>query len=271
MPKRNSARSDTAGAPSRLDLSYLIGWFKVQNKTDHRQAKQLAIEYQQEHQMAEINPAWSYSRLTSFETCAKKFWHVSVQKDVKEPESDAMRYGNKVHKALEKRVGSGTKLPSELSFLEPIAAKFANAPGTKMVEQQLAITQDFKPTTWFAKDVWCRAIIDLALINNTKALIVDWKTGKESNDYTQLQLAASMFFIFNPEVEEADIMFYWIKSRKPAVKNLKRVDVKHIWTPLVKRVRRYTQAHIDMNFPPKPSGLCKKHCPVTGCPHHGVG
>ena len=216
-------------------------------------------------------PAWSYSRLTSFETCAKKFWHTSVQKDFKEPESSEMAYGSKVHKALELRVGKDKALPSDLAFLEPIAAKFANATGAKLVEQQLAITQNFEPTEWYAKDVWCRAIIDLAIINAPKALIVDWKTGKPGDDFTQIQLAAAMFFLFNPEVNDIDLMFYWIKTRKPAVKNLQRADMKHVWSPLVKRVRRYTQAHIDVNFAPKPSGLCKKYCPVTSCPHHGVG
>jgi hypothetical protein len=25
------------------------------------------------------------------------------------------------------------------------------------------------------------------------------------------------------------------------------------------------------NFPPRPSGLCKRHCAVTGCQYYGKG
>lgn len=215
--------------------------------------------------------AWSYSRLTNYEQCPKKFWHLSVQKDFKEAESPEMGHGKKVHKALELRVGQGVPLPSDLSYLEPVAAKFANASGLKLVEQQLAITADFTPTGWFANDVWCRSIIDLAVVNGPRAVLVDWKTGKESDDFTQQLLAAAMFFLHNKEVMDIDLMYYWIKTRKPTIRSLARDDAKLVWGNIVKRVRRYNHAHVEVTFPPKPSGLCKKHCPVTSCPYHGVG
>jgi CRISPR/Cas system-associated exonuclease Cas4 (RecB family) len=215
--------------------------------------------------------AWSYSRLTSFETCPKKFWHTSVQKDFKEPESDDMRHGKKVHKALERRIGFNEKLPNELSYLEPIAAKFSKSHGTKLVEQQLAITPDFEPCEWYGPNVWARCIIDLAIVAPPHAVIVDWKTGKQSDDFTQQQVAAAMFFLFNPDVETIDLMYYWIKDRKPSIRSLARSDAKIVWAAAVKRVLRYTMAHQQANFPPKPSGLCKRHCPVMSCPYHGVG
>lgn len=218
-----------------------------------------------------MNVAWSYSRLTSFETCPKKYWHLTVQKDVKEPESEDQTYGKRVHKALELRVGSGQPLPSDLAYLEPIASKFFHATGSKLVEQQLAIDHNYEPCEWFGKNVWCRCIIDLAIVSGPRALLVDWKTGKQTDDFTQQMLAASMFFLFNPEVHEIDLMYYWIKDRKPSVRSLKREDAKHVWATIGKRVRRYTLAHTDHAFPPKPSGLCKKHCPVKQCPYHGVG
>lgn len=215
--------------------------------------------------------SWSYSRLNNFEQCPKKFWHLSVQKDFKETESEDMKYGKKLHKALEMRIGHGRKLPSEFSYLEPIAAKFADAAGTKLVEQQMAINDSFEPVEWFAKNAWCRSIVDLAIISPPRAVIVDWKTGKQSNDFTQQRLAAAMFFLFHPEVNDIDLMYYWIKDRQHSVQSLSRNDAKHVWRPLVDRVRHYTRAHMETRFPPRPSGLCKKHCPVKDCPHYGVG
>jgi hypothetical protein len=213
--------------------------------------------------------AWSYSRITSYEQCPKKFWHLSVAKDFKEPESEQMRYGNRVHKALEKRITNGTPLPTDLGYIEPVVAKFANATGEKFAEQQLAINQEFQPTGWFSSDTWGRAIIDLAIVNGERALLVDWKTGKMSDDFTQQRMAACLFFIFHPQVQVIDLMYYWIADKKPTTESLKREDAKHIWSAFLRRVRKYTAAHEQTEFPPRPSGLCKKHCPVTSCPHHG--
>lgn len=213
--------------------------------------------------------AWSYSRLTNYEQCPKKFYHLSVAKDFKEEKSDAMLYGSEVHKAIEQRIGKGKELPLHLKHLEPIIGKFAKAPGQILVEQQLALNYNFNPTGWFDNDVWCRAIIDYAAVNGDKALIVDWKTGKISDDFTQQQVAAAMFLIFFPEVETVEMVYYWLKDKKPTTDTLKREDVKHVWSAVLKRVNRYVKSHRETSFPPRPSGLCKKHCPITSCPHHG--
>jgi hypothetical protein len=213
--------------------------------------------------------AWSYSRLSSFEQCPKKFWHLSVQKDFKEGESESMRYGKRVHKAIEQRIRDGAPLPADLKYLEPVVAKFANASGDKEVEQQLAINNEFQPTGWFAKDAWGRAIIDLAIVNGSKAVLVDWKTGKISDDFTQQRVAACLFFVFHPEVQDIDLMYYWIKDKKPTVESLNREDSKHVWSAFLRRVRKYTVAHEQTDFPARPSGLCRNHCPVKSCPHNG--
>ena len=213
--------------------------------------------------------AWSYSRLNSFENCPKKFWHLSVQKDFKEPPSDAMNYGNKVHKAIEKRVRDGVKLPKDLAALEPVIKRFAEASGVIHVEQQLALNHELQPTGWFDKDVWARCIVDYAAINGARALLVDWKTGKISSDFTQQQVAGAIFFRHFPQVKELDLMYYWTKDKKPTTDTLHVDDVKHVWSSVMKRVRKYTHAHLQHDFPPRPSGLCKRHCPITSCPHHG--
>lgn len=215
--------------------------------------------------------AWSYSRLNSFEQCPKKFWHLSVEKDYKEPPTEAMEYGKRVHKALELRIGKGTPLPVDLKDLEPIAKRFADAPGEKFVENQLALNVNLKPTGWFDNDVWARCIVDLAIVakDQKRALLVDWKTGRMSDDFTQQQAAAAIFHRFHGYLEEIDLMYYWIKEGKPTVDTLKAEDIKHVWASLVKRIQKYNRAHLIQEFPPRPSGLCKRHCPIVGCPHNG--
>lgn len=215
--------------------------------------------------------AWSYSRLTNYESCPKKYYHLSVLKDFKEAENEHTKYGKEAHKAIELRISKGKKLPTQFEHLEPIVAKFASATGTIMVEQQLALNHEMQPTGWFDKDVFCRSIIDYAVVNKDKALIVDWKTGKISDDFTQQQVAAAMFFIFHPEVRSIDMMYYWLKDKKHTVKTLEREDAKTIWATVLKRVRKYVQAHSEYDFPPRPNYLCGRYCPITSCPHNGQG
>ena len=222
--------------------------------------------------MAAKQTAWSFSRLNNFETCPKKFWHQSVAKDVFEGESEAMRYGKLVHKALEKRVSVGTKLPMNLKHLEKYADKLHKAEGEKLTEQQLAIDNNFEPCDWFSKDTYCRAIIDLAIINLPHGIVIDYKTGKISHDFTQLRLAGVMLMLHKPEIQTLDLAYLWTKEKKLTKDDagvLNRANIKTVVSELMPRVKKYEQAHRKEEFPARPGYLCKNHCPVKKCKYHG--
>ena len=40
---------------------------------------------------------WSYSSLALYQQCPKKYYHLKVVRDIKEPETEAMRYGTEFH------------------------------------------------------------------------------------------------------------------------------------------------------------------------------
>ena len=215
--------------------------------------------------------AWSYSRLTNFETCPKKFYHLNVAKDVKEKEGEQIRYGKLVHKALEERVGKGKKLPMQLMYLEPYAAMLADSKGEKLTEQQLCIDANFKPVDWFSKQAWCRAIIDLAVVNDRNAVIVDYKTGKIKDDFTQLRLAAAMLMLHDANVHKVEVCYLWTKEKQLTKGEVpvRRSDIKEVIMELAPRLKNYEKAHRIESFPARPGYLCKKYCPVVACPHHG--
>jgi len=216
--------------------------------------------------------AWSYSRLNGFETCPKKFWHLSVRKDIREAESEAMRYGKMVHKALELRVGKNKPMPLNLRYLDKYAKTLAESKGNKLTEQQLAIDNNFEPCDWFSKDTWCRAIIDLAIVNGTHAIVIDYKTGKISSDFTQLRLAGVLLMLHMPEIQTVDLAYLWTKDKKMTKYEdgpLTRDDIKHVVLELMPRLKKYEKAHRTESFPARPGFLCKNWCPVTTCPYHG--
>ena len=209
--------------------------------------------------------AWSYSRLSSFETCPRKYWAESVGKTVPFVKNDQALYGDEVHKAFANFFRTGQKLPLHLLHWTPVLQKISDAPGEKVIEQQIALDINYAPVEWFAKDAWLRVISDLTQINGTQAVTWDWKTGRESQDFTQLKLNAAVTFHLDQNIEEITMAYLWLKTKRPTVEKIKREQASDVWSELLPRVARYQQAHDEQNFPPRQCFLCKGYCPVKTC------
>ena len=216
--------------------------------------------------------AWSHSALTKFETCPRQYHEMNVLKNYQDGSSEAMSWGNEVHKAFENYVRSGTPFPIGMRQFEKLVKPFVDAPGSILVEQKLAVTKEFAPTTWFGKNVWVRSIIDLAVVNGPKCIIVDWKTGKKKPNHDQLALMAAVMFAQAEELEQISAMFIW--TQEDGMDAITRVtyvrsQLPKLWDRFLKREQVYQDAHIETNFPPKPSGLCRRFCPVASCEFQG--
>lgn len=213
--------------------------------------------------------AWSYSKLKNFETCPKRYWHIDVQKDVKEEEGEALTYGNALHKALADRIGKGTPLPKPFAHFEPWAERILTGEGNILVEQKLAITAEFAPCTFFDKAAWYRGVADVIKIVGPVALVADWKTGKILEDGSQLALMAQCVFAHHPSVQKIRSEFVWLKDDATTRADFTRADMVGVWRGLYPRVEALQKAHDTNSFPAKTGGLCRRWCPVTQCPHHG--
>lgn len=213
--------------------------------------------------------AWSFSALQTFETCPKKYWHEKIKKDVRQSKSTVGDYGIEAHKAFENRLLKGRDLPLDLQHHEPVLAKIAAAPGQGMPEQKLAINRDFQPTGFFDKDVWLRAIIDYAKLNDNVCLLIDHKFGKMKDDFDQVELLAATFSCFKPEVELYSAAYYWAKEKKLTRKKITQGDLPEIWEKFIKRQERLQLAVKHDEFPANPNGLCRRYCAVKSCPYNG--
>jgi hypothetical protein len=182
-----------------------------------------------------------------------------------------MRYGKLVHKALELRVSKKKPMPLNLRYLEKYAKILADSKGDKLTEQQLAIDNNFEPCDWFSKQTWCRAIIDLAVVRVPHAVVFDYKTGRISDDFTQLRLAGVLLMLHMPEIKTVDLSYLWTKEKKMTKyeRTLDREDIKTVMLEFMPRLKRYEKAHRTEAFPARPGYLCKKYCPVKACPYHG--
>jgi hypothetical protein len=213
--------------------------------------------------------AWSYSKIKNYASCPKRHFHVDVAKDFKEDESEILTWGNEVHDKLAKRLAKKTPLPDSMKDYESWAKKLEGFPGQMLVEQKYGLTEDFRKAEFFGRDVWYRGIADVVIINDERALAVDWKLGKILEDSQQLALMAACLFGTYPAVQRVDTLFVWLKDDARTHEVFKREDMPTMWANMLPRVQQLRKAYEDNLFPPKPGYLCRRYCPVKTCPHHG--
>jgi hypothetical protein len=217
--------------------------------------------------------AWSYSKIKNYRTCPKKFYEVDIQRKHQET-SDALTWGNEVHDALHKALGKGEPLPATMKPFQKYVDEMADGPGKPgklYVEQKYAITRAFEPTAYFAPNVWYRGICDALRIDGPVAIARDWKTGAVKHDSTQLMLMASCVFIHHPEVQYIKTEYVWLQEDCKTPDVFKRSTFRNEWVGLLDEVANLENAAKTMNYPPKPSGLCVRHCPVSSCPFYKKG
>jgi PD-(D/E)XK nuclease superfamily len=217
--------------------------------------------------------SWSYSRLHGFETCPRKYYETQVLKD-KWPEdrSAMLDWGDDVHIALAAALKNNTPLPLKFQLFEHWLDKVRRTPGEMLIEDDArwACTRAFRPTPWFAPNVWLRAIADVAKIDGDIALIVDWKSGKSANvDPIQMTLASLMAMVQFPKLQLVRGDFVWLQEDRQTSQNIYRRDAADHWAELLPRVERFRTAIERNDFPPTPNYLCGRYCSVLSCDHNG--
>lgn len=210
----------------------------------------------------ELTKAWSYSQLTAYETCPKRFELTRVSKKVVEPQTEATIWGNQVHKALELFAKDGKPLPADLQKYERYVKKIQSYEGKRVVEERIALDRSFRPTKWMAKDVWVRGIIDIGVVGPEKAYLLDWKTGKRKPDSDQLKLFAALAFAVYPWIDKVTTGFIWLKSGEFDKEVFTRDQLPEIWNEFMPRLQRLAHSYEDNKWIAKPSGLCREWCPV---------
>ena len=216
--------------------------------------------------------AWSYSKLKNFETCPRRHYECDIVKNFDDKvKADGtpnveLAEGNEAHDALAKACGKGVDLPAKFSHYQTWVDRVRTGPGQLLVEQKYAITRDFAPTTYFARDVWYRGIGDVVRIDGPVALVLDWKTGKVLEDSVQLMLMAQCIFSHFPQVKRVRSEFVWLKEECTTPEVFTRQEIADAWLTLLPRVARLEADSKAMQFPPKPGALCKRYCPVQTCP-----
>lgn len=215
---------------------------------------------------------WSFSRIKAFETCPKQFYHTTVLKQFPYVETEAMRYGTEFHEAAEHFIRDGTPVPDRFAFARPVLDALAAKPGEKLCEQKLGLTAELEACGFFDQGVWFRGIVDLLIIDGDEATIVDYKTGKSARyaEKGQLELMALSVFRHFPQVKKIKAGLLFVIANDFVKATYERTGQKELWRKWLSNYASMEKAFETEVWNPKPSGLCKRHCPVTECAHNGA-
>lgn len=214
--------------------------------------------------------SWSFSKKKNYDTCPKRYYEVDVQKNYVE-DTEQLKWGNEVHEKLASACLGKSPLPDTMKPYQKWVDLVRRAPGELKVEEKYAITRDFQKTAYFAPNVWYRGICDVLSLHGATATALDWKTGATKHNSIQLMLMASCIFIHYPQIETVKTRFVWLQEDCTTPDVWHRNSIMDEWVNLIPEINAMEQAHKVLNFPPKPSGLCRKYCPVNSCPFWGKG
>jgi hypothetical protein len=156
--------------------------------------------------------AWSYSRLSTFDTCRLLAKFLYVDK-LKQPETPAMKNGKVVHKQAEDYLNKSASYPSHRSWegadwQTELSGLLANK---YTPELQIAFTREWKPTDWFGSSTWARMVLDATkCTNNLFAHAIDYKTGRiyeDHGDQAELYAVGCLKYFGNPDEVRVDFWY----------------------------------------------------------------
>lgn len=229
---------------------------------------------------------WSYSQLSTFLQCPARWAAEKYYKTVPYIESEAQKYGNLVHSALEHAV-LGRATAAEQKLISDInAGKYVRAlenvrsQGAEIhVEKEMCFTNKLKFCGWWDNSiVWYRGKADVLVVNRNKLTVWDYKTGAVKPDLLQLRMMCAFAALYFPQIEIFDgkLLFLAHDKIEGLERPLTRAELKPILTEVISIVRRMEAAWESETFPCRKSGLCRPNgrgyagCGNKACPHAGA-
>jgi hypothetical protein len=214
---------------------------------------------------------WSYSSLSLFKQCPHKYYRLRIVKDIVEPPTEHLSYGLEVHKAAEEYIRDGTSIPEKYAFIKPHLDKLKDLQGEKLCEEKLGLTRNLEPCKFFDKEVWWRGVADLIIINEDKAYVIDYKTGKSSKyaDTQQLEILSLALFKHFPQVKKVKAGLLFVVADDLIKANYEQDNQGVYWSKWLEDTKRLEAAILNNVWNKKPNFSCRAWCSVTDCEHNG--
>ena len=206
-------------------------------------------------------PVASHTFLDTYTRCPKAAFHRFIAKDLPYTETESMKWGNAVHKAMELAINEATPMPEGMAHF----GKFITALGDNCkAEVSLGIDIEGNPVKFWAGDVFYRGKVDVIKVHGDAAVIVDWKTGKPREDRNELERHAVLVRAHYPQISKVSGLYVWLKEDRPG----KLYDVSRTAPILtnIKAIMRTVEQTIaaGAEFPAVDNPLCG-WCAIKPC------
>lgn len=216
---------------------------------------------------------WSYSSLSLFKQCPRKYYRLRVVRDIVEPDAEHLIYGKEVHKVAEEYGRDGKPIPEKYGFIKPHVDAILAIEGEKYFEYEMGLTRDKQPCGFNDKAAWWRGIADFMVMpsDGDIGFIVDYKTGKSARyaDASQLEILSLAAFVHFPHITKIKGALMFVVSEELLSVELKREDIPSMWAKWEIPTTRLDKAFETGVWNPSPNFSCRKWCPVTDCEHNG--
>ena len=220
--------------------------------------------------MNPIKYTWSYSALSEYTKCPKKYYEIRVAKNYVFQDTPQTIYGKEVHEAFEFYIRDGKELPEYLAEHKPLLDSLKAKTGRKLCEHEMGVTRNLDPCSFRDKNVWFRGIADLLVINGDKARIADWKTSKSSKfaDRKQLELLSLLVFKHFPEVKTVTAGLVFLVADDLVTAKYEREAQEESWQKWLGETTLLDKAFEADVWNPRPNFTCRGWCPVADCEHN---
>ena len=258
--------------------------------------------------MPKLNFTMTHSALEAFATCPRQYeakyvrnavkfepsvhtdlgnavhklaeWYVKHYNDIPTPISDTIRIGYPctvaaVQAAIDATDAHLAKVDVVLEYWSTLEKALRSMRGsaplhaTFAAEQQMAMTNDLQPASYWDKSALLRGKLDLVVNFGSAALLVDYKTGKVKPSAQMARSALLLFANFPNLAVVRTLLLPTHSASEPITDTFTRDSVSAMSQVLRSEVAGVVAAYESDDFPPIPSGLCKAYCPVTSCSYNG--
>ena len=211
--------------------------------------------------------------LAMYDTCPRQWHHVRVLRDVEPlPDTEQQVWGREVHRLLAQALADAeTGLPHpELEWAARQVRKILDHSDEVKSEVRMGLD---RAMNWVGyEDAYIRGVADLVAVNHDtrRALVADWKTGRRRDpiDFGQLDFYA--LAAFHTTGAAVIKQAYYFPFEEGEHRTAERWVTRERQPELARRIlRRAEAAERPQNYEPRPSGLCRAHCPVLTCEYNG--
>ena len=198
---------------------------------------------------------WSYSRLSVFEQCPKRYYYASIEK-IPTPQHPAATRGTDIHNEAEMFIKGEGKMTKGLRMFEEgfENLKEGYCDGDVSVEEDWAFDIKWQPAQWNELKTWCRYKIDAYIKKPDRTVVIDFKTGRymgnEKTHEQQCALYAVATFNRDPSIEVVQAELWYLDHGKISRHSYTADELRERQATFHERALKLTEA---IDYPAKAS------------------